>query len=193
MNSYLRMPARRSRRWTSQELAEATVRLERLGVLESDSRKILAMPQAKRPRDDRPFAGFSFRLPWAPSVNNAFYNRAQGEGRGKSKKAKVFADAAHLALIEQNVPRNYIGHPIAVHIVQHASRDSGDVDNYIKIILDCLKNSGVIHDDNRSIVKEVHIYDGTRVERGCEAVDVRVVCWLGMNAQAAHHALEKAQ
>jgi Holliday junction resolvase RusA-like endonuclease len=201
-NSYLRG---RARRWTSSDVVAATMRLEKAFTADKISRAVASMHKAtaarghnllpverneveaiteaspvpvvlQRPRDNRPFAGFYFRLPWAPSVNNAYYNK--NAGRGKSKKSRVFAEACCFALMEQKVPCQGLGHPMAIHITQHASRDAGDLDNYIKLVIDSLKEFGVIYDDNRSIVKDVHIVDGTRVKAGNEYIEVRIACVL---------------
>jgi Holliday junction resolvase RusA-like endonuclease len=78
------------------------------------------------------------------------------------------------------VPKKGIAHPCSVTIIQHADSARGDVDNGIKIVLDVLKKFGVLYDDNRSIVKEVHAIDGPRCgedQEPCVIVRIEPV-WL---------------
>lgn len=203
--NYLRMPARRSKRWNSSELAAATARLEKafatpphivamhqaakarghnLLPVERTERETLATfkaPEVAAPYPG-PFGGFSFRLPWAPSVNQAYFNKKGGGGRAKTSKARLFADAAGIELAMQNVPLRKLSHPMAITITQHTSAAVGDVDNGIKLALDVLKHWGVIADDNRKIVKRVTVEDGSRVDRGAEYIEVSIACEAALRA-----------
>jgi Holliday junction resolvase RusA-like endonuclease len=122
-----------------------------------------------------PFDAFEFSLPWAPSVNNAYYNVA-GEGRKKTSKAQVFIDASELVLIEQRVPSRKIAHPCSITITQHVTsgRSGGDIDNGIKLVLDVMKRFGIIADDNRKIVKRLIVEDAEQEEVGRVCVRIEV-------------------
>jgi Holliday junction resolvase RusA-like endonuclease len=115
------------------------------------------------PRTDL-FTLIEFKIPWAPSVNNA-YATAKNGGRFKVKRHKIFEQSVWVAMHEQNVPKKGIAHPCSVTLIQHAKQSArSDIDNGIKCVLDALKKFGVIHDDNRNIVKEVHVIDGPRCQ-----------------------------
>lgn len=172
------------------ELAEATERLEKAGALVPlvlrRKPAVTIIENYPTPQPDplpEPFGGFSFRLPWAPSVNQAYCNNPKTGGRFKVKRAKLFFEQAILSMLEQNVPRGTITHHCAITITQHTYGDIGDCDNGIKHVLDVLKNHGVIKDDSRKIVKRVTIQDGSRVKKGNEYIEVRVDCimsWSGL-------------
>lgn len=161
---------RAHRHWTMADVVKVQGQQEAAVV-----QRIVEPPAAYRPPyNHQPFGGFSFRLPWAPSVNHAYANA--GKGRMKSAKVRQYASVVSAALMAGRVPCNCLAHPLAIHIVQHASSDRGDPDNGIKVVLDCMKRYGVIADDNRSIVKEVRVSDGQRVPAGSEFIEVRVSC-----------------
>jgi Holliday junction resolvase RusA-like endonuclease len=189
--NYLRMRTRK--RWTSADVAAAQGRITTQTALPVIVRlpklvtKPIALPKPSTKKmggkktvyrstwDYRPFGGFEFRLPWAPSVNNAYVNRVSG-GRRKSSRAREYATLVMAELLAQRVPCNTIAHPLGIWIIQHASSDQGDCDNGQKIVIDCLKRYGVIADDNRAIVKDVRVTDGARVAPGKEFIEVRISC-----------------
>lgn len=204
-NSFLRLRPR-SKRWTSSDVVAATERLEKVFTKDKTARAIACMHKAnisrghnllpvertepetlatfKAPEIPAPcpdvFGGFSFRLPWAPSVNQAYFNKTGG-GRAKTSKARLFADAAGAELAAQRVPLRKLSHPMAITLIQHTSASLGDVDNGIKLALDVLKHWGVIADDNRKIVKRVTVEDGARVPKGQEHVQVTIAAILPLN------------
>lgn len=181
---------RARKRWTMTDVVAAQQRMHELTkargfALEPVTRDeiqkpaLIVEPPAYKPTAcAEPFGGFSFRLPWAPSVNSAYANRTSGEGKGriKTSKARAFGQAVWIALAQQHVECRYLSHPLTIDIIQHASSDRGDPDNGIKVVLDVMKRYGVIYDDNRAIVKRVSASDGERVETGCEYIEVRVGC-----------------
>jgi Holliday junction resolvase RusA-like endonuclease len=197
-SGYLR--SRVQRRWTSQDVADATQRLEKAFAKDKTARAIASMHKARavrgksllpvtrdeievcsiippEPKQEHSgvFGGFSFRLPWAPSVNTAYFNKTGG-GRAKTKKSVLFLNAVGSLLAAQKVPFRKLSHPMAIYITQHTSTSAGDVDNGIKLALDSLKHWGVIADDNRKIVKRVTVEDGSRVPKGSEHIEVRIEC-----------------
>ncbi len=196
--SFLRMPARRQRRWTSAEVFEATKRLESKGALVPHNPfVVVAPPKVIRTKavDFRegtsqegwcyePFDAFEFRLTWAPSVNSCYANAKKG--RIKTSKAREFEALALASLTEQNVPRRLLAHPMRILIEQHAPTARGDIDNGLKIVLDCLKKFGVIADDNREIVKEICVRDAER----CKEPWIRVSISAILSEEAALAALE---
>jgi Holliday junction resolvase RusA-like endonuclease len=170
---------RSRRRWTMEDVVRVQAQMtdmqrDNQALVHRLHVKDVAAQEINRAR----FAGFSFQLPWAPSVNNAYANRSDGEGRVKTKRSKAYAQLAEFALLEQRVPCNRLAHPLTIHYIQHASSDRGDVANYEKILTDTLVRFGVIHDDRRDILKRVTLEDGSRVEPGHEYVEVRISCLL---------------
>jgi Holliday junction resolvase RusA-like endonuclease len=147
---------RANRRWTMADLAL----LKAHAFVQPGRQQKLA-----RPRSDARFEPFAFELPWPPSTNNLYANTADG-GRTKTRQATEYAQLVCGALMAQRVPTNDIGHPCEIQILQHAPSGAGDVDNGVKIVLDCLKRFGVLFDDNRKIVKCVVAQDGTREPGG---------------------------
>lgn len=59
--------------------------------------------------------------------------------------------------------------PVDVLLHVHRARRAGDLDNYVKVLLDALK--GVVFEDDSQVV-ELHAYRGE--DRGNPRVDVRV-------------------
>jgi Holliday junction resolvase RusA-like endonuclease len=168
--------ARSRRRWTMEDVVAAQTRLERVGLTAAPVIKAVEPQPAelKSAFDYAPFGGFSFTLPWAPSVNAAYANKKVG-GRVKTKKATRFAEACGVSLLAQGIPCRYLAHPLAIHITQHRRTARGDIDNGLKVVLDALVKYGVIADDNRGIVKRVCIEDGERVEHD-EYIEVAIAC-----------------
>ena len=186
--NYLRSRVRK--RWTAADVVAVQTRTEALAnalPVVVNLRKPVKLPAPQpsktggKPNAHRatwnyqPFGGFEFRLPWAPSVNNAYVNRVEG-GRKKSTRARQYAGLVMASLMEQRVPCNTLAHPMGICITQHASSDRGDPDNGQKIVLDCLKRYGVIADDNRGIIKDVRVIDGERVAPGKEFIEVHIRC-----------------
>jgi Holliday junction resolvase RusA-like endonuclease len=90
----------------------------------------------------------------------------------KSAGYKAWEEEAYAALIDQRIPFSSYAHPMAITITQHARSTAGDVDNGIKCVLDLLRKSGVIYDDNRKIVKRVTVQDGARSKVPWIAVEI---------------------
>lgn len=171
---------RAHRRWTMEDVVAVQVRMEKpsepmVVELPKPAVRVKVAAEITREWNYAPFGGFSFRLPWAPSVNNAYANKAKG-GRLKSSKARRYTELVMGELLAQNVPCNVLAHPMAIWIEQHASSDRGDPDNGQKIVLDCMKRYGVIADDNRGIIKDLRVTDSTRVPQGQEYIEVHVSC-----------------
>lgn len=120
------------------------------------------------------FESFTFRLPWAPSVNSCYAN-VTGKGRVKTTAAREYRKSVWLAVLEQRVPRRILAHPLSISITQHARDGRGDPDNGIKIVLDVMKVLDVIADDNREIIKALHVYDGARTHAPYVVVSVEPV------------------
>ncbi len=177
--SLLRIPKRRSKRWNMAELEAVKRHMTGPTEIQGPQKPAVGRPPhafpAGTPKDPSRFGGFSVRLPWCPSVNNAYANGKNG-GRFKVKRAVLFAQNAAIELAAQQIPKRRLSHPMAVTITQHFSSARGDIDNGIKGVLDALKVYGVIADDNRSIIKRVTIQDGARVALGNEHVEVNIAC-----------------
>jgi Holliday junction resolvase RusA-like endonuclease len=163
---------RANRRWTMADVVAVQARMEQPVVVPLQPKPA----KVERPRNFAPFGGFSFRLPWAPSVNRAYTNKTGSDGRTKSSRARRYGEAVMTELMAQRVPCEYLAHPLSIWIVQHASADRGDPDNGQKIVLDCMVRYGVIADDNRGIVKDLRVTDSTRVPQGEEYIEVHVSC-----------------
>lgn len=118
-----------------------------------------------------PFGAIRLRLPWPPSVNHAYFNKAGG-GRGKSKKLRAFIGQVWASIYEQRIPRRFLSHPMRVTINQHARNGQGDCDNGVKCVLDTLVKSGVIADDNREIIRELVVRDGARAKTPYITVEI---------------------
>ncbi len=152
---------RRHKRWTEAEL-------RRMNVAVIGPKKA-----PKPPRDPRIFGGFCFRVPWPPSWNNATANTERG--RIKSRAAKAYVRNVLAALIEQNVPRNRISHPLSITMRQHANNSRSDCANFEKLLVDSLVRHNVLAEDNRTIVKQIHIYDCERSETPFIEVSIAAV------------------
>lgn len=90
----------------------------------------------------------------------------------KSKAYKAWEEEAYAAMIDQRIPFSSYAHPMAITITQHARSSAGDPDNGIKVVLDLLRKTGVIYDDNRKIVKRVTAQDGSRSKEPWIAVEI---------------------
>lgn len=171
----------RSKKWRGWKVAPSLAKIQEQGIAMMRAGLNKAQPPRKRRKTkaeliregwaNEPFGGFSFRLPWAPSVNGCYFN-LQKKGRVRTTKAREFEAAAIASLLEQQVPRKQICHPLAVHVVQHADSARGDIDNGLKIVMDVLKKHGVIADDCREIVKRITVEDGERCKEPW--VEVRI-------------------
>jgi Holliday junction resolvase RusA-like endonuclease len=155
---------RAKRRWTEVDLA---------AVLAKSGTSVERAIVQELERDIAMFEPFAFELPWPPSVNRAYANT--DSGRVKTAELREYVRHASGALFAQRVPTRRIAHPCEITLTQHAPTTAGDVDNGVKVILDCLKKFGVLHDDNRKIVKRVIAEDGDREEGG--RVEVRISPW----------------
>lgn len=83
-------------------------------------------------------------LPVPPSMNNAFIN-VRGVGRVKSKKYKLWQQAAGWALQAQ--PHAKIPGKVRIRIQVRRPSANSDIDNRVKPLLDLLVLHRVIDDD----------------------------------------------
>lgn len=100
-------------------------------------------------------------LPLPPSLNNAFTNRSDGQGRRVSKEyARWRREAAQMLTIQRHeMPEQPYGVTIRVNI-DHRS----DIDNRVKPVLDLLVKHGVLTGDQW--VNALHVYRDRTVD-GC--------------------------
>ncbi len=175
--TYLQI-ARETKSRFSRKIQDEGIAMMRAGLNKADTRD--RTPRKSRAKalppdwDASLFGGFSFRLPWAPSVNSCYFNLAK-KGRARTTRAREFESMAMAAMLEQNVPKNRISHQLAISITQYANSARGDIDNGLKIVLDCMKKYGVIADDNREIVRRITVEDGERAEVPWVSVHVSAV------------------
>jgi Holliday junction resolvase RusA-like endonuclease len=89
-----------------------------------------------------------------PGVNN-LYTNVPGVGRVLSTKARAWREHAGYQLNRQR-PSSFAG-PVKIDL---AIEDKGrfDLDGCAKIVIDLLVTHGVIEEDNRKIVRDIHLY-----------------------------------
>lgn len=136
--------------------------------------ELKALEAIERTRDYNVFPRLTIRLPWAPSVNNAYPTGKNGR-RFPSRVLKAFKLAVWGAIYEQRIPRRNLAHPLSVTITQHAKTAAGDIDNGVKAVLDALVQAHVIADDNRQIVRRITVEDGARSKNPYVLVTVEPV------------------
>lgn len=109
------------------------------------------------------------KLPWAPSVNAIWRNRAKHVYI--SKRYKEFLEASKCAYWSQKVAPIDGSEELYVSISLYPpSRRSYDVDNRAKAILDALTNVGFWPDDK--IVKKLTIEKKKPISKGAVVVEV---------------------
>lgn len=109
------------------------------------------------------------KLPWAPSVNALWRNRAKHVYI--SKRYKEFLAASKCAVLAQKVTPIDGAEELYVSIKLYPpSRRSYDVDNRAKAILDALTNVGFWPDDK--IVKKLTIEKKKPVSKGVVIVEI---------------------
>lgn len=123
--------------------------------------ELKALEKLDLQRNYLPFARFTIRLPWAPSVNNAYPTGKHGK-RFPSKVLANYKRDVWRSIYDQKIGRRMHAHPLTITITQHSKSDAGDPDNGIKAVLDALVQCNVIADDNRKIVKRITVEDGSR-------------------------------
>lgn len=104
-------------------------------------------------------------LPYPPTVNALFRN-VPGKGRVKTKRYLQWSRVASNEIMAQRVafPVNKIEGPFEVHITLDANR-KGDIDNYVKAIIDVIVNMDVVDDDRhlKRFTVEAGTVDGAQV------------------------------
>lgn len=114
-----------------------------------------------------------FKLPWPPSANHYFVERAVISK--KSGKAIVLKHPGtpgleyrvHVSnqLLAQRIPRRVLSGRLGVRIVAHPpDRRARDLDNLQKALLDALKHADLIRDD--SDIDDLHILRGAVTPHG---------------------------
>ena len=92
------------------------------------------------------------------SVNNIYYNKRNGKGRVKSDSYQTWQ--RHAAnVMSAGGPRPSFTGPVAIRIYvpERGVSAAMDIDNTAKAYLDLLVHMGVIEDDNRKIVRSLHL------------------------------------
>ncbi len=107
------------------------------------------------------------RLPFPPTINH-YYGRGPG-GRHTflTKRARVFRKQVALALVGEPV---FGDERLAILIEAYPPRDTGDIDNILKPLLDALEHAGTFVNDRQ--VKDLRIVWRHPVMNG--AVEVQI-------------------
>jgi Holliday junction resolvase RusA-like endonuclease len=106
----------------------------------------------------------TYDLPLPISVNELYYNKAEG-GRAKTRRYKAWVhDAAMILLCQRARP---VAGPVRVEILV-SDKCRADLDNTAKCVLDALVARGVIEDDRKKFVRAISVewsaqIEGTRV------------------------------
>jgi crossover junction endodeoxyribonuclease RusA len=111
---------------------------------------------------------FAFTLPWPPSVNHYFVERAVvSRQTGKpivmkhpGREGLEYRVAVSNEIMAQRIPRNRLTGRLAVVIIAHPpDRRARDLDNLLKATLDALKHANVYRDDGD--IDDLRIMRGT--------------------------------
>lgn len=129
---------------------------------------------------------FSFRLPWPPSLNNYFVERAvRQRNTGKlivlkhpgSEGLEYRLRVAH-ALLMQSIPRDRLTGRLGVRIVAHPpDRRARDLDNLLKATLDALTHARLYVDD--SAIDDLHVLRGQPCQGGRLDLTVEEIVGIG--------------
>lgn len=95
-----------------------------------------------------------------PSVNSIYGNKPKGSGgpgRYVTQKYKKWRDSAMLEVIAQGAKPHEGAVVVEVRAAYPASGRRRDADNLLKPIIDLLVKSGLIIDDNSSILQKVSV------------------------------------
>lgn len=92
-------------------------------------------------------------IPRPPSLNNLFVNDDSTRGRkGSTRYMRWRHEADTLVMIGGG---RRVDGPVRVHIVVEDEAGAGDLDNYLKALMDMLVRTGVIEGDDRKIVRKI--------------------------------------
>ena len=95
------------------------------------------------------------QLPFPPSVN-ALYANMPGKGRVKSKKYKIWYEAAGWKLREQRPTRfKKLVHILITFGPKPGPQRKWDMSNHVKAVEDLLVSHGIIVDDCSKIIKRL--------------------------------------
>lgn len=108
-------------------------------------------------------------LPWPPTVNS-YYKVARSGVRYLDKSVGIFRRAIAEEINEQ-CPGLYLDEPLFMEVYLFPpDKRKRDLDNYMKGLLDALTEAELWEDD--SLIHQLHIYRGERVERGKVRVEI---------------------
>lgn len=127
---------------------------------------------------------FTFNLPWPPSLNHYFVERAVISTKSGTPKPIVlkhpgtagleYRVAVSNELMVQRIPRRVLTGRLAVYITAFPpDRRARDLDNLQKAMLDSLKHAELIADDSH--IDDLHIVRGAVVPDGALRVTVREI------------------
>lgn len=94
----------------------------------------------------------TFELSLAPAANNLYRNRRRG--RAKSALYRDWIRGELASLVAQRA--RPVEPPVAISVTL-PERMRGDADGRLKAAIDLMRRAGVIEDDNREIVREIHV------------------------------------